>query len=204
MASDLSVVGGASTKLVSTIPRLQPGGANWVVYKDRMLQYLLSQPGYRKHLTGRVKSPVAPVAPAADLEDDEKPAAQAKYETELDAYEDKLDEYLLKQAAISSVVISSIPEDVHHRFLNILPVSELWSKLCSEFEDKSVLSQADLLIELTDIRCSEDGDDDPLKVIQQLIEKRNEYYSAGGVLEDSYYTAILIKAMPKQYRSVVH
>ncbi|EJD38477.1 hypothetical protein AURDEDRAFT_172410, partial [Auricularia subglabra TFB-10046 SS5] len=96
MSTDLSVVT-SSQKLVSTIPRLLPGGTNWVTYKERMLQYLLGQPGFRKHLTGRAKEPVAPVEPdAADYKPEQTvdyKKAVAAYELQLDAYEDLMDDW---------------------------------------------------------------------------------------------------------------
>ncbi|EJD32741.1 hypothetical protein AURDEDRAFT_77498, partial [Auricularia subglabra TFB-10046 SS5] len=158
MSTDLSVVT-SSQKLVSTIPRLLPGGTNWVTYKERMLQYLLGQPGFRKHLTGRAK----------------EPKAVAAYELQLDAYEDLMDDWVQKQAAIASVLTSSWPEDIQHLFIHITPVSARWKALVAQFEDQSVLSKSDLLIQLLDIRCTGLDDEDVLDKSESHASEEHAY-----------------------------
>jgi hypothetical protein len=64
MASDLTAT---TSKVVTTVPRLLEGGANWVAYKERMSAYLIGQPGFRKHLMGRAKKPEAPKEPVGGV-----------------------------------------------------------------------------------------------------------------------------------------
>ncbi|KAF7353842.1 Transcription factor [Mycena venus] len=198
MASDLTLAT-ATGKVVNTIPRLLEGGANWVAYKERMGAYLMGQPGFRKHLRGRAKEPEAPEKPKDNATKAEKDA----YEVALDTYEDKMDEWLQKEAAITNALISSWPEEVHQRLIGVRPVSALWDTLCARFDNQDVLVKTDLLMELTDTRCTSDDPEDALRTIDRLVKKRNEYIQAGGTLTTDIYAAILTKAMPKRQRPVV-
>src|ERR1700761_3759081 len=180
-------------------PKLAPGGANFVSYKEKMAEFLTSQPGFRKHLMGRAKPPIRP----ADLKADATKAQQDAHITEMDTYEDEMDEYLQKQAAIASILTNSWPDDVHQQLLGVRPVYRLWSELCALFENKSVLGMVDILVDLLRIECTGDEDEDVLAVIDRFIKKRNEYISAGGTLPDDVYASFLIKAMPSSYRSTI-
>jgi hypothetical protein len=100
---------------------------------------------------------------------------KARYEKDLDAYEDKLDEYLQKQATIASILTSSWPDDVHQRLLGIRPVDKLWNALCNLFENQSVLTETDPLVALLNINYTGDEDEDVLLVMDTFVKKRNEY-----------------------------
>src|ERR1700761_2649620 len=196
MASELGL---SSTTGKHATPKLAQGGANFVSYKERMAEFLVGQPGFRKHLMGRAKQHVKP----ADLKADATKVQQDVHEAEMDTYEEAMDEYLQKQAAIASILTNSWPDDVHQQLLGIRPVHKLWSELCALFENKSVLGMVDILVDLLRIECTGDEDEDVLAVIDRFIKKRNEYISAGGQLPDDVYAAFLIKAMPFTYRSTI-
>lgn len=51
------------------VPKLELGGSNWVLYKDRLL-WAADAKGYRNHLDGTGKEPVAPQATAAQTATD--------------------------------------------------------------------------------------------------------------------------------------
>jgi hypothetical protein len=79
----------------------------------------------------------------------------------------------------------------------------LWNTLCERFENQGVLAKTDLLLELTETRCTSEDPKDALKTIKCLIKKRNEYILAGGTLTDDVYAAILTKAMPRKQHPVI-
>ncbi|KAF7333659.1 Transcription factor [Mycena sanguinolenta] len=165
----------------------------------KITEFLTGQPGFRKHLTGRAKEPPKP----ADLKENATKAEQEAHEKLVDEYEDDMDEYLQKQAAIASILTNSWPDDVHQQLIGIRPVHKLWASFCALFENKSVLGMVDLLVDLLRIECTGDEDEDVLAVIDRFIKKRNEYISAGGQLPEEVYAAFLIKAMPSAYRSTI-
>jgi hypothetical protein len=115
-----------------------------------------------------------------------------RYEKNLDAYEDKLDEYLQKQAAIASTLTSSWPDDVHQRLMGICPIDKLWNALCNLAENQSVLAETDPLA-LLSINYTGDEGEDVLLVMDTFVKKRNEYVAAGDDLPDEIYAAFLIK-----------
>ena len=87
------------------------------------------------------------------------------------------------------------------RVINCDTAHDMWNKLCSEFVKQSVLVLADLLGHLHSITCPEGGD--PLKTIDEIVQKVNEYAGAGGELKSPEMAAILIQAMPTDYTSVI-
>jgi hypothetical protein len=143
---------------------------------------------------GRVKPPTVPKI-------DEKTSDSDK-EKLTEAYEKEMDEYAKKESQIRHIIFSTIPEKVTQRIINVRPAEKTWNALCGLFEKQSVIVQADLLAQLHDIRCSEG--DDPLETINEVIKKSNDYAAAGGTLRDAETAAILIKAVPKQYHTVIH
>ncbi|KAI8972911.1 hypothetical protein BD414DRAFT_499823 [Trametes punicea] len=58
------------------VPRLKLGGSNWVLYKDRLL-WAADAKGYRGHLDGLAREPIAPQATAAQAAGTAAPGAVA-------------------------------------------------------------------------------------------------------------------------------
>jgi hypothetical protein len=148
---------------------------------------------------GWAKEPIAP----EKLPENASKADKDAYKIKVKTYEDLMDEWLQKQATITNILIGSWPEEIHQRLIGVRPVSTLWEGLCECFENQGVLAKTDLLMELTETRCTSEDPEDVLKTIERLIKKRNEYIMAGGTLTDDVYAAILTKAMPKKQHPVV-
>ncbi|KAJ7017118.1 hypothetical protein C8F04DRAFT_883099, partial [Mycena alexandri] len=85
MASDL----GLSSSTGRAIPKLAPGGANYVSYKEKITEFLTGQPGFRKHLVGRAPAPVRP----AELKAGATKTEQDMYNKLMDVFFDEEDEY---------------------------------------------------------------------------------------------------------------
>ena len=175
-------------------PVLKDDGSNWVVYKQYMEHYIIGyDTGYRRHLRGRAHEPQLPKKNkdgTIDMDEEEE-------------YENAMDEYERAQSSIIAIILSSISEHMRNRLLSRSPkkAHEMWDKTCSTYEKQSVLIKADLKFQIYSITCSEDGD--PLKTMDELLIKFNEYASAGGIMEDDDQAAILIKAMPHKYHPTI-
>jgi hypothetical protein len=102
-----------------------------------------------------------------------------------------------------NILIALWPEEIHQRLISVRPASALWNTLCKHFENQGVLAKTDLLLDLTETRCTSENPEDALKAIEHLIKKCNEYILAGRTLTDDVYTLILTKAMPKKQHPVV-
>jgi hypothetical protein len=187
----LADLSGTSTSLKSalTLPKLKEDGSNWVLFSRRLVTTINGIPGYRRHLSGSVKPPKA-------LTDAEKADPD-----NLEAYEAELDEYESKQSGITALILASIPERFQIRVMNCGTAHAMWEKLRSYFEDQSILILSDLLGQLHAIRHLEGTD--PLKTIDELLKRGNEYAAAGGELKDHEAAAILIRAMPKEQHPVI-
>jgi hypothetical protein len=150
-------------------------------------------------LAKRAKEPQAP----KKLGENPSKAEIEAHEIIVDAYEDLMDEYLQKQAAIMNILITLWPEEIHQRLIGVRLASALWNTLCEHFKNQGVLAKTDLLLDLTETRCTSEDPEDALKTIEHLIKKRNKYILASGTLTDDVYAAILTKAMPKKQHPVV-
>ena len=203
MATDFSTTRSSGRQY----PKLQPRGANFATYRDRMEQNLLALPEARKHLRGRAKQPSAPTKPTFVDPSNPTEAELANlelYEELYEDYEDMTDSWMQREASIISAIQDTLPPDIHQQLLGVRPAAELWSRLCSMFAKQSVLSLTDILLELTSIKCEDGSSPEQAETtIQEIIAKRNDYIEAGGTLEPPMYAALLIKAMPKQYRPTI-
>jgi transposase InsO family protein len=188
------VLGTTNAKINTLLPKLRDNGSNWVLYKERMWDVLVGQ-DFRKHLMpGRARPPIAPKLTQSMTDKEKEDAA--------DRYEEAMDNYSRKESAIRAIILSTIPEKTQQRIIHVRPASATWEKLCSLFEKQSIIVQADILAQLFEVRCGEG--EDPLKTLDKIVQLSNEYAAAGGKLKDAETAAILIKAIPKDYHSVIH
>src|ERR1700753_3476791 len=119
----------------------------------------------------------------------------------VEEYEDLMDEFLHKQSAIRSIILGSLPEKIQVRLIGATLVADLWTQLCKLYEDQNAVIQAHLLSQLHRIQTPEGGD--PLKTIEEVLRKANDYAAAGGDLIDHDAAAILINAVPSKYHPVI-
>ena len=82
-----SLSGSSNSKSGSGAPKLNDDGSNWVSYKQRMADYIVSHPRYYIHLKGLAKEPT-------------KPKDGETNKTALDKYAEDLDDYMSRQAGI--------------------------------------------------------------------------------------------------------
>jgi len=175
-------------KSSATLPKLKDDGSNWVLYKQRFSDYIISHSGYRRHLHGTATEP-------------EAPKKDEKDEKVLEEYEKKLDEYLMREAGIRSAILSSVSERTQQRLIGTTKAGDMWAKLCAIYGHQSVLIQADVLSQIHALKTPEGGD--PLKTIDELLQKANEFAALGGKLTETDQAAILIKAVPREYHPTI-
>ena len=141
--SDLSLVA-ATTKNGLTAPKLKDDPSNWVLYKNRMTSLIEGHAGYRRHITGRALKPAS--LAGKDKADAEK----------IEAYENAVDEWMTKEAAIKSIILSSVSERHQVRLISSDPgeqtAKNMWDALTALFEDQNPVLLADLLGDLHALR----------------------------------------------------
>lgn len=81
---------------------LKDDGSNWVSYKEDMEDYIIGyRMGYRRHLKGLEREPIAPQA---------KEGGKVVTVDQMDTYEEKIDNFLQIHASIRSIIRTSISE----------------------------------------------------------------------------------------------
>lgn len=114
-AADSSVLGG----LGKFAPSLEEDGSNWVLYHDRMKDLLLSQSGFRKHLTGRAKPPAEPKITKGEEDTKDNLALVEKYEDDMDAY-------MRKESHIRLLICGTVPNRIQQRLISTRTAKAMW------------------------------------------------------------------------------
>ncbi|KAI0365545.1 hypothetical protein BV20DRAFT_954126, partial [Pilatotrama ljubarskyi] len=117
------------------VPKLELGGSNWVLYKDRLL-WAADAKGYRGHLDGTVTEPVAPQAQAAQT----ATAMAAETATPGSA----LAEWRKGEANVKQLIASTIPDSLFMKIRAKPDARAIWVALAQEFERKSRMVSVDL------------------------------------------------------------
>ncbi|KAH9848446.1 hypothetical protein C2E23DRAFT_702603, partial [Lenzites betulinus] len=114
------------------VPKLEVGGANWVLYKDR-LAWAADAKGVLGHLDGTSKEPVVPAVSAASLAD---PIQKT--------YQDELAVWRKGEAVVKQLIASTIPDSLFMKIRAKPNAREIWDALAREFEKKSRMVSVDL------------------------------------------------------------
>ncbi|KAI0666360.1 hypothetical protein C8Q78DRAFT_929955, partial [Trametes maxima] len=115
------------------VPKLELGGSNWVLYKDRLL-WAANTKGYQGHLDRTVMEPVAPQASATQATTDMAEAA----------HEVKLAEWRKGEANMKQLIASTIPDSLFMKIRTKPNARAIWEALAQEFERKSRMVSVDL------------------------------------------------------------
>ena len=77
----------------------------------------------------------------------------------------------------------------------------MWDTLCSMFDNQTILIQADIYGQMSNLRCPEGGN--VIQTLDKMNQLANEYASTRGVLEDHHHIALIIRAIPNKYCQLV-
>ncbi|KAF7349135.1 Retrovirus-related Pol polyprotein from transposon TNT 1-94 [Mycena venus] len=91
----------SSSLKLTKLPKLRDDGSNWGTYKDLVWNALIAK-GLRRHVVGTARAP--PELESRDGEFFLPPRLAPLSEAELEEHEDKVDEYLQKQAQVRQVI----------------------------------------------------------------------------------------------------
>ncbi|OSD00474.1 hypothetical protein PYCCODRAFT_1371095, partial [Trametes coccinea BRFM310] len=117
------------------VPRLEVGGANWVLYKDRLL-WAADAKGVLGHLDGTSKEPEPPrqTGQAAAGTPD---STQTQYEADFAAWRKG-------EATAKQLVASTIPDSLFMKVRSRGTARAIWLAITAEFEKKSRMVTVDL------------------------------------------------------------
>ena len=150
------------------VPRLEPDGSNWVIFKTR-LTWTLADCQVLDHLSSS-KAP-KPTAPDQLIEW-EKAENKARN--------------LLAQRLADSTLRKVFKKDT---------VAKMWTTISDEFEKKTSLVQSDLRAKFQSLRCPKRGD---LRThLDKMSELWEELCAVGVTISDEEHSSILIEIVPR-------
>src|SRR6266481_8348663 len=82
----------------------------------------------------------------------------APTDAEIEALDDKLDDYYQKDALVKQHIFSTISDRLLLRVQSLLSASKIWAEISTIHEGKTELVQIDLHRRLQEMRCDEQGD----------------------------------------------
>jgi hypothetical protein len=150
-AGDLSDMSSNNNQALS-LPKLRGDGSNWATYSERILNYLTSK-GYRRHVQGTARKPETLIdrngsfyryGSLAPLTDDE-----------LEKHEETVDTYDQMQAAVREIIYRTVDKTTFLQIKNESDAASVWRKVGSIHADKGSLFEANLLVQLQNIRYNE-------------------------------------------------
>lgn len=133
---------------ITRLPKLRDDGANWGNYKDLALNTIIAK-GLRRHAIGTAKEPTK--LEARDGEWFLPHRLSPLSDDELEEHEDKVDEYLQKQAQVREIIYQSVSEATFMRIKNAPTAQLMLQQLVSIFESKGEMVQIDTLTRLQNL-----------------------------------------------------
>jgi hypothetical protein len=191
------------------VPRLEAGGVNWVVYKDRFL-WSVDARGLLEHVDGSEREPMCPVKPQmVPRKDDEgkdtRDFVQAAYtqeeKREIKEWKAELKEWKRGEAIVKQQIAATIPDSLFMKIRNKGTALEIWDALCGDFQNKSRMVAVDLRRRLQQERCAEKGD--VREHFSKLRQMREDLAAMGHAPGDDELYAIILGSLPYSFEPFI-
>src|SRR6266436_5809624 len=189
----------STSSAMFTIPKLAEDGENWVTYKERMLTSIGAR-GLMRYIDGRRVIPAAyAIGPKSKLPI--KADGSVASEAEIEALEDKIDEFHQRDAYVKQHIFSTITDRLLLCVQKLGSSEKIWAEICTIHEGKSELVQIDLRRRLQETRCEEGGD---VKAhFSEIFRLRESLAGMGAVIDDKDFYAIILGSLPESYRPLL-
>lgn len=195
------------------VPRLEAAGANWVLYKDRML-WAADAKGIRGHLDGSTTEPVRPASTAAQATTAATQAgtgtaaATTQTTTTVAApdpaqikYEEDLVQWRKNEAIVKQLIAATISDSLFLKVRSKPTAHGIWEALANTFEKKSRMVSLDLRRRLQEERCG--NKDDVRTHVTKLRTMYENLAAMGHPPSDDDFTAIILGSMPPSFDSYI-
>ena len=188
-----NVMGLAPDLSPMAMPQLMSNGANWVLYKRRVVITLGSNPPLIRHLEGRAPKPSPPTPIPANSGEKEQKA----YRKRVAEFSTKMDEWEARDFAVMQQIISSIPDTIFIRIQNHDTAAGMWGALKKVFEVRTQAVKNELRNRLAMAKCGNNGNvREHVDRMQYMFE---ELSGMGVAIPDVEYATLLVKSMPKSF-----
>jgi hypothetical protein len=191
------------------VPKLEVGGTNWVVYKDRFL-WSIDARGLLEHVDGSEQEPECPVqtryAPKKDRDGkDTSEMSQIPYTADeqflLKEWKENLREWKQGEAIVKQQVAATIPDSLFMKIRDKKTAREIWEALQGDFQNKSKMVAVDLRRRLQQERCSEKGD--VRAHFAKLRTMREDLAAMGHPPNEDEFYAIILGSLPSSYEPFI-
>ena len=191
------------------VPKLEAGGANWVVYKDRFV-WSVDARGLLEHVDGSEREPVCPVkprmVPRKDSEGkDTRDVVQAAYtreeERDIKEWKAELKEWKRGEAIVKQQIAATIPDSLFMKIRDKGTAVEIWEALKGDFQNKSRMVAVDLRRRLQQERCAEKGD--VRGHFSKLRTMREDLAAMGHPPGDDEFYAIILGSLPYSFKPFI-
>ena len=191
------------------VPKLEAGGANWVIYRDRLL-WSIDARGLLEHVDGSEKEPVCPVKPRVvprrDSEGNEttemvRATPTLEEERLTKEWKAELKEWKQGEAVVKQQIASTIPDSLFMKIRDKGTASEIWDALKGEFQNKSRMVAVDLRRRLQQERCAEKGD--VRTHFAKLRAMREDLAAMGHIPGEDEFYAIILGSLPHSFEPFI-
>ncbi len=191
------------------VPKLEAGGVNWVVYKDRFI-WSIDVSGLLEHVDGSEREPVCLVKPRMvpkkdAVGNDTHEMVQAVYtreeERELKEWKVELKEWKQGEAVVKQQIAATIPNSLFMKIWNKGTVLEIWEALQGDFQNKSRMVSVDLRQCLQQERWAEKGD--VQAHFSKLCLMREDLALMGHAPGDDELYAIILGSLPYSFEPFI-
>ncbi len=191
------------------VPKLEAGGRNWVVYKDRFL-WSVDARGLLERVDGSEREPVCPVkprmVPRRDSEGNEtRDFVQAPYtrdeEKEIKEWKAESKEWKQGEAIVKQQITATIPDSLFMKIRDKGTALEIWEALQQDFQNKSRMVAVDLRRRLQQERCVEKGD--VRAHFAKLRTMREDLATMGHPPDDDEFYAIILGSLPSSFEPFI-
>ena len=168
-------------------------GANWVLYKRRVVIALGSKPPLIRHLEGRAPQPSPPTPiPAKSGEKEQK-----DYQKLVAEFSTKMDEWEARDFAVMQQIIASIPDTIFIRIQNHDTAAGMWDALKKDFEGRTQAVKNELRNRFAMAKCG--NNENVHEHVDRMRYMFEELSGMGVAIPDGEYAALLVKSMPKSF-----
>jgi hypothetical protein len=191
------------------VPKLEAGGVNWVVYKDRFL-WSVDARGLLEHVDGSEREPVCPVKPrfvpkrdadGKETTDMVRAMLSADEERLMKEWKAELKEWKQGEAIVKQQVAATIPDSLFMKIRDKGTALEIWEALRNEFQNKSRMVAVDLRRRLQQEHCAEKGD---VRLhFSKLRLMREDLAAMGHPPGDDEFYAIILGSLPYSFEPFI-
>jgi hypothetical protein len=191
------------------VPKLEVGGSNWVVYKDRFI-WSIDARGLLEHLDGSEKEPVCPVKPRVvprkdadgnDTTEMVRATLTAQEESLIKDWKGELKEWRQGEAIVKQQIAATIPDSLFMKIRDKGTALEIWQALQSDFQNKSRMVAVDLRRRLQQERCAEKGD--VRAHFAKLRTMREDLAAMGHPPGEDEFYAIILGSLPTSFEPFI-